>query len=230
MIRVLSYIFWLFFPARCAVCGKILRCGEHICNDCSGKLEPVDKICITCGNDKKQCTCKWQVFRFRGCIGAFNKDDNSMAAIKNFKLGGNSYIADFLADHMVDKFKKHYADIHFDAVTAVPVHPVKKFFKGYNHSEMLARRLGKTVNLPYRELLWKIRFKKGQHNLNRKERFENIKGMFSAFLPQSAQTVLLVDDIKSTGATLDECTRALMYAGVKDVYCITAISNSGRNT
>ena len=44
------------------------------------------------------------------------------------------------------------------------------------------------------------------------------------------ETVLLVDDIKSTGATLDECTRALMYAGVKDVYCITAISNSGRNT
>lgn len=230
MIKAPEFIFWLFFPARCAVCGKILRAGRHICPECDKNLERIDKLCISCGSDKKQCTCKWQVFRFRGCIGAFNKGDNSMAAVKNFKIGGNSYIADFLAYNMADKFKKHYADIRFDAVTAVPVHPVKKFFKGYNHSEMLARRLGKDLSLPYYELLGKIQFNKGQHNLKRQQRFQNVKGMFSAKLPPDIETVLLVDDIKSTGATLDECARALMFAGAKDVYCITAVLNSGRGT
>lgn len=220
---------WLIFPARCSVCGKVLNFGEYICEECNLKIERIDKICTACGNDKNLCTCKRQVFRFNSCIGAFNYGDNAMSAVKRFKFGNNLYIAEFLADEMSDKFQKHYNNIRFDAVTAVPMHPLKKFAKGYNQSEVIARKLCKNINLPYIKLLSKIRFNKTQHKQDRHLRFENIKGVFSAKLPYNIETVLLVDDIKSTGATLDECTRELMFAGVKQVYCITAILNGGGN-
>ena len=90
--------------------------------------------------------------------------------------------------------------------------------------------ISKETQIPISHALKQTGDKLTQHELPASLRVQNVAGVFGATKQICGQTVLLVDDIKSTGATLDECTRALMYAGVKDVYCITAISNSGRNT
>ncbi len=127
---------------------------------------------------------------------------------------------------MVNIVNKRYSGINFDFITAVPMSRTKKFIKGYNHSEHLAKYISKCCGIPYNNCLLKLRRGKTQHKLKYRERFLNVKNKYGCRDITGAGNVLLVDDVKTTGATLDESTRQLMFAGAADVYCVTAIVNS----
>lgn len=219
-------VLWYIFPKMCASCGKIIRRFEDLCPECAKTIEKIKKPCLDCGADEKECMCKYYVYRFRGCIGAYKKGDVSMRVLYSFKLGDDFRVADFLADKMHEKFLENFSEIKFDAITAVPMRPFKKFTKSYNHSEVLAKKLSKRTGIPYKNLLKTTsKANKSQHLLSREERFANVRGMYKAKEFENIKTVLLVDDIKTTGASLNECTKQLMVAGAEDVYCAVAIVN-----
>lgn len=216
-------VLWYIFPKMCASCGKVIRKFEDLCPECAKNIEKIKKPCLDCGADQKECMCKYYVYRFRGCIAAYKKGDVSMRTLYSFKLGDDFRVAEFLADKIYEKFLEHFSEIKFDAITAVPMRPIKKFSKSYNHSEVLAKKLSKRTGIPYINLLETAKKGKPQHLLSREDRFENVKGMYKAKDFQDIKTVLLVDDIKTTGASLNECTKQLMMSGVEDVYCAVAI-------
>ncbi len=224
-MNFIKYIVWLLFPKRCAVCGEIIQRNSAVCKKCNDELEYIGKNCSVCGAVKKHCECKRHVYRFSGCVAPFYKGDNSMKMIYRFKLGNKTDCADFLSDKMCQKIKEYFGSVEFDRVTSVPMSPFKYFYKGYNHSEVIAKSVAQKLGIEYCRLLKKRPFKKSQHTLGHKERIENVKNMFYFRDENHYKTVLLIDDVKSTGATLNECTKELLFSGVRDVYCATAVMN-----
>lgn len=229
MNKIIEYFLWLIFPQRCAVCNKIIVKDRHLCKECAENIERIEKICTVCGSDKKYCVCKRRVFHFRGSTAVFNHGDFSKQAINFFKFRGNSEISNFLSSEMILNIKENFPDIRFDYVVPVPMHPFKRFIKGFNHSELLAKKIAKGLEVPYASPLKKLKYYSTQHRSTYQKRRENVKGLF---LSENiyAKNVLLVDDIKTTGATLDECARQLMFSGAQNVYCATAISNNYRKS
>lgn len=225
MKEFIKYLLWLIFPRRCAVCSKLIDSDKYLCPDCSENIERINKICTVCASEKKQCICKRRVFHFEGATAVFNHGDYSKQVVNNFKFRGNGEIAEFLSKEMTESVKENLKDINFDMVVPVPMHSFKKFIKGFNHSEKLARLIADGIGVQFDNPLKKIKLGKPQHCSSYKERRENIKGMFSCE-KVTAKKILLVDDIRTTGSTLDECSRELLFAGAHRVYCVTAIVNN----
>ncbi len=224
-MKFLDNLLWVFFPKRCVCCGRVIERTSHLCKTCEADINKADRICIKCGASKRKCECKFTVYHFEACVAPIVRDETSMRVISNFKFRDNIDVADYLAEKMSESVSKYYGDIDFDGIFAVPMDDDKKSRKGFNQSEVLARRIAARTGVPYIDKLYKKRKTKTQHTLKRAERFENVKDAFACDKLGRVSNVLLVDDIKTTGATLDECTRELMFAGADKVYCLTALVN-----
>jgi competence protein ComFC len=132
-----------------------------------------------------------------------------------FKLGGERRAAPSMARVMM----RATNDLTADVVTFVPSSPKSMGERGFNPAEALARPLSRTLRLPCRPLLRKIRSTTDQAELGRDERRRNLMGAFRA--RRVAGRVLLVDDVMTTGATADACARALREAGADQVLVVT---------
>lgn len=215
----------LFYPKTCAVCGCIIDEEEELCDYCHETIVRCDPIkrCPRCGTDKRNCQCKKRVFRFDGCIAPFVNTGAARRAMHLFKFRRRLSAENFFARQMALCVRNEYRDISFGGVCFVPMPLKKQLARGYNQSRLLAEKIAEILKLPLCGALYYRRSGKPQHTLSEKERFENVKGLYYAKFPVRGKTLLLVDDIKTTGATLDECAGQLLAAGADSVYCVTAL-------
>lgn len=225
MNRVALLFKEILHPKKCCACGKIIDENESLCDYCHEMLVRCDPIkrCTACGLDKKNCQCKRQAFAFSGCVAPFFNTGVAQMAVYGFKFRRKMAGAEFLSRQMALCVKNEYRDIKFDGVCFVPMNLRKKIRRGYNQSELLAEQISKILDLPlYNPLICK---RKGasQHTLSEKERFKNVEGLYSATPLARGKTLLLVDDIKTTGATLNECAKQLLKSGAARVFCVTAL-------
>ncbi|MEE1238890.1 MAG: hypothetical protein UHO61_03080, partial [Acutalibacteraceae bacterium] len=95
--------------------------------------------------------------------------------------------------------------------------------RGFNQSRVLAEKIAEILGIPIADELVCLKNGKRQHDLFGKERFENVKGRYKAKTGTKGKMLLLVDDIKTTGATLNECAKQLCLSGADGVYCVTAL-------
>ena len=132
-------------------------------------------------------------------------------------------IFDFFAQEMANTINKRFKNVEFDAVLPVPMHIKKLRKRGFNQSEMLARNVSEKLGVPYEnKLLFQGKCTKSQHTLKYKQRLVNVKDAYKvANVPNDYKTVLLVDDVLTSGATINECAKKLRINGVQNVYCIT---------
>ena len=164
------------------------------------------------------------VYHFNGCVAPFYNEGIAQKAMYEFKFRKKEYIASFFAEQMALFVKQCFPEIEFDLVTFVPMHFLKRISRGYNQSFLLAEKISKILNIPLVYSLLGAKFKwKTQHSMAFKERFKNVKDKYYCKEKIEGKTVLLVDDIKTTGATLDECAKQLMVCGANKVYCITGL-------
>ncbi len=235
-MKVFNVIVNALFPTKCISCGEIIDRDNSLCDYCYEMLEYVDssKICTHCGRIKKECTCKYRVYHFGGCVAPFENKDVAQNAMYRFKFARISGGVEFFAFEMAKAVKTVYNQIDFDCITFVPMHFIKKIKRGFNQSEVLAKKLSQILGINFCENLLSVRYSpKIQHKTDPKERFSNVKGMYSFNYNVTGKTVLLVDDIKTTGATLDECAKQLLLAGADNVYCVTGLiskSKKGKKT
>ena len=110
----------------------------------------------------------------------------------------------------------------FDGIAYVPLSGKSRRARGYDQSRLLARRLGKALGIPVVKALRKCRDTQTQHQLSREERAENVRGAYSCGMDLSGRSLLLVDDIVTTGSTLRECAAALYDSGAQSVCGICA--------
>ena len=146
---------------------------------------------------------------FNGVVAPFYFRDSVSRAVHRFKFYGYTELADNMAREMTNKIDESFCDIGFDFVTFVPLSKRRYRKRGYNQAELLAQKIADRLSIPCLKSLNKIRETETQRGASAKERRVNLFGAF----------VLLVDDVKTTGSTLNECSEILKAYGAKAVYC-----------
>lgn len=237
----------LLYPKTCPVCGEVLQ-GEKgkkvlrntLCSNCKNKIIPVKSpVCKQCGKpirDTKEefcfdCRKRKKTYFVQG-FAVWEYDKYMKNSITQFKYGGRKEYADFYIEEVVYYYGKRLSELQFDAVIPVPLHKDKLRFRGFNQAEILAKKLGEKLEINILDsLLCRVRNTKPQKGLDDKERYENIRQAFSVTDKESAKNlnrVLLVDDIYTTGTTINQCAAELVKAGTKEVYFLCLCIGSER--
>lgn len=228
---MLNRLFSFIFPNTCLGCGEIIADGEYFCDCCYELLSRIDsdKQCIKCGLPKGKCDCNNEVYSFDGIIAPFYNKDTAQNAMYAFKFNKRKYIATFFAQQMALNFKYVYSDTPFDGICYVPL-SAKSFRKrGFNQSREIAVKMAEILKIPLLDGQLGCKNKhKSQHKTSAEERKENVKGVYYP-LKKASGRILLVDDIKTTGATLNACAEQLLLSGATSVYCITGLITYNRD-
>ncbi len=216
----------LVFPNRCAGCGAIIPEGEGFCDYCFEFLPKtaIDTRCKVCGNKKDHCSCKNHIFYFTSATAPYYNQGVAKKAMYIFKFRKKPYFANIFARQMALSVKTDFYGVRFTGIVYVPMPLKKELKRGYNQSYELAVKLSEILNIPLINNALGCNMKRiSQHKTNYRERFKNVKGMYYPNVSLKGQRLLLVDDIKTTGATLNECSRSLLKAGANEVYCVTGL-------
>ena len=209
--RILS----VFFPARCPYCRRVLDQPAVMCDRCRATLG--------------KCPYPIPIFQGEGgqelvCLSPFLYQRAVKNAVTRFKFKDHPELSDALGSAMAEKVRPY--GTAFDCVTCVPLARSRFQERGYNQSELLARRVGKDLSIPYRDLLEKWKETPAQHTLGKNMREQNVAGVYRVKEKASivGKQILLCDDIVTTGATLRECSRVLLEGGAASVTCCTLAS------
>ena len=204
---------------------------QFLCGCCTDLPEKINKdVCIKCGLIKRKCICKKTKFHFSGVIAPFWYKGKIKDSLLKFKFGNAVDYSDYFAAQMADAIKTKYYNIDFDSIVYVPMTKKQIITRGYNQCNVLANKISNHILLPImHNALIKVKENKTQHNLIRTERFSNVRNVYAVNDIVKGKTLLLIDDIKSTGATLDECARQLLLSGADSVYCVVTLLNSGND-
>lgn len=212
------------FPERCPLCRELLPLDVSTCPGCrdTAKRIPPD-FCEHCGAEAAACQCSNDSVKFSHFTAVYIYSGLTRARIHKFKFDGDLRTGRSLGDEMSFRAAEVFYSAKFDIVTFVPMTRSAEKKRGYNQSEILARQLAKRFFIPCQELLVKVRETPSQHTLNSKERQSNLENAFATAgnADIKGKTVVLCDDIKTTGTTLKKCESLLFDMGARDVYCIS---------
>lgn len=215
-------LFDLIFPKYCLGCfcegswlcpkcrQKVIIVKSQLCPGCE-RLSPSGRFCLKCRRGKA----------LKGILAAFYFQEGPLKElVHNFKYNHILELKEILAQGMAEVFSQNYAADDRLIVSFVPLHWLRKAQRGYNQAEVLAQEVARALNLPEQNLLRKVRATPRQVELPAKKRRENLGNAFCV-RPQKAikgKTIILIDDIATTGTTLNECAKVLKKAGAREVW------------
>lgn len=202
-----------------ALLGTFLSPTPHLCCLCEKELYlGPDGLCEECRAALKYANAPAPAAELDGMTAGLVYDEALAHAFYRFKAGEQTFLAPFFA-----QFMHLEADWHADAIVPVPLHPLKLWMRTYNQSELLARELSKASGIPVREdLLRRVRYTGAQKSRSAAARRTALKNVFSASPEVKGLSLILVDDVVTTGSTLTACARALKKAGAARVYGVCA--------
>ena len=233
--RLVKLFLHFWFPRTCFACGRDLKwdataplcpaCeaalavpGPLICQRCGAVLKSGGAHCYACrGSQARQYKCR--IIR-----SAFVFNASSRALVHALKYARADYLARYMGQQMARQFALHPELAETEVLVPVPLFPKRGKQRGYNQSELLARQLGRQIGLPVNTTaLARVRNTVSQTTLGRQGRLQNMSGAFAVVRPHEVRgkTVLLIDDVATTGATLEGCAQALAAAGAKKVLAYT---------
>lgn len=216
----------LFFPNRCIFCDTLIDPFEHYCEDCIRNIPFIKgEICRNCGEELLDCSCMGEPNYYTEVAATMYYDEAVRKCVHRFKFKGERNIYKPLSELMIKTFYKRYSDKHIDYVTYVPMHPKRERERGFNQSFLLAKEIAQAIEIPFAEnMLIKVLNTNSQHECSAFERTGNLIGAFDVSDKYDivGKNILLVDDIKTTGATLNECGKMFCLYDVNSVFCLTA--------
>lgn len=211
----------------CDICGIEIFNGDNLCQKCRDTVTVNNRFtCPVCGRKNpspRLCLeCKAQPPLYDKAVSPYVYSDGTQALMLKFK-NGEGYLKDYFARAMYagcGNFKDA------DAICFVPMTRYAQRCRGFNQSELLAAELAKMTGLPLlKKAVKKVKKSSSQKVLTRKEREENLKSCFKADKNAvDGKTLILVDDVLTTGATADAVAKELKKCGAKKVYLVTAAS------
>ena len=215
------------FPPRCMVCLDIIPAGQPkwICAECDGLLEFItEPVCVRCGahTESERGLCA-------GCAGnpehinlesnraLFVYDDITKRLIYNFKYLNHPEIAEGLSEIMPGPVFRDY--LRADMLTYVPLHRRRLYKRGFNQTEAFAKAVAGKTGVPLHNLLTRKRDTKPQSSLHYHSRLENLTNAFEINKKTDIRnkSVIIIDDIYTTGATMEACAETLKKGGAARV-------------
>lgn len=227
----------MLFAARCRLCEELLTTASRVpvCPSCLGRVRPLELLafCARCqrplsltgpaAEPEAWCGACRQEETVFDCLRSFGAYDAELRAlIVLLKYNRVRSLAAPLAGWTALAIRENPGLAEVDAVVPVPLHPRRQRLRGYNQAELIARELARGLKRPV-EPRWLARIKDtpSQTGLTPAQRIENVRGAFAASDKVDNRRILLVDDVCTTGATLNACARALQRAGAASVQAVT---------
>lgn len=206
---------------------------SKVCKDCTAKLSPIlvstCEICFRPLDDHlKVCDDCLQITQRDRVqnVSAVSYTSKTKKVLARFKYLGDEGYARYIGAIMCEALEKHYTHIPFSLITSVPLHQNRIKERGFNQAQLLADQIGKSLGWPALSLLERTKASPPQASLGRKARIQSLHDSFQINLDGrqldlTSHTILLVDDVYTTGTTIRECAKILRRAGVQTVYAIT---------
>jgi ComF family protein len=231
----------LLFPSRCRICGK--NNVDVICRECLHEFPRLTgETCNCCGSPLKptkttqanqpttacaiqECAkCHGKDIRFASAKSAGIYKGSLKTAIHQLKYKNGKALAPYLAHFMHES--EHTCIESTNAITYVPITKRKEAYRGYNQSQLVAKELSKLTGLPCSNLLLRLHDNEEQNKSKLSARSSNVAGAFAANNRANTRSItgkkiLLIDDVLTTGSTVNECSRMLIEAGFKEIHVFT---------
>ena len=227
----------VLLPAPCRICGRTLATASAIpiCTSCFASIEPiVEPMCQCCGRPfevapQSQMPASSQLCRLcRSNLYAFDRarcfaqyNDALSGAILLLKYEEVTRLGTWFAEKLANLFSSAGDDAPLDLIVPVPLHPDRRRERGYNQAELIARPLARRLGLRLdAKLLVRAKPRPAQLVLSRSEHWKSVRGAYATRPGVRVDNlrILLVDDVMTTGATLDACSRVLKKAGASSVF------------
>ncbi|QXK92376.1 ComF family protein [Neoehrlichia mikurensis] len=225
---MLSKVINLIFPQACVNCKNIIDYNKSLCNTCENAIDFLnDNYCITCGlilkNNAKVCSkCLLNPPYITQLESIFAYNQHSKNIILNFKFLDNLYHIKTYAKWMYAK--GHHLFPEVDIIVPIPLHTKKLLYRKYNQAAVLANSISKLCKLPVELFaLKRIHYTTPLYNLSIKMREQTIKKSFKINNINAIQgkNILLIDDVITTGITIQTCAKVLINSGAKEVKALT---------
>jgi ComF family protein len=210
------------FYSNCIVCDKQIHYSKLICFDCINKIEPIKNKCSNCGNPLginttfcKHCLSN-KNYDYLYALYWYKKEIRLIIKNIKFQYGIKGI---FEIKKLVSNTDLNIKD--YDLITVCPSHFIRKFRRFVHPADIVAKTLSSNYKIKYKKVLKRIKNTEFQWKMKRNERFKNVKGAFSVNQNLSGLKILLVDDILTTGATINECAAVLKNAGADKIDSLT---------
>lgn len=226
-MAVKNTLLWdLLFPRRCPVCDGIVRFRrELICSACLKKIRFISgSTCMKCGKELQQegeycydCQSRRHLYIQGAAIFEYR---SVSAALYRFKYAGRSEYADFFGRCMASVLREKLKLWKVQALIPVPIHSSRKRKRGYNQAQCLAEVIGEVTGIPVRDdIITRCRKTVPQKELSEQQRQNNLKKAFKILKNDvKLDTIVIIDDIYTTGSTIDAMAFMLHAAGIKNIY------------
>lgn len=224
----------LFFPPVCAICSASVEPNEYLCDVCDAKAPRIKPpFCATCSEpfagaitEVFSCAnCAHRSLHFESAVAVYRSRGVVRKLVHEFKYGRQQHLRHPLARWLgetLDDPRLHGR--RFDILVPVPLHPARERERGFNQAALLAELLSAHTSIPLRSALERIRYTTTQTAYDRAERMENLHDAFRLRKNMNVRElrVLLIDDVLTTGSTLNECARVLKACGAISIHAATA--------
>ncbi len=226
---ILDSVDKLLFPPVCLACNlPVDAAAEVLCPECRERLLPIaENYCDKCGAplENYRCeACSHLAYEFDYARSAYVHQTPAQELVHHLKYDALRSPAFFFGHALLGIPAAKLFRGHFDLVTAVPLHRVRQRERGYNQSELLGRALAEELGIPFVQPVLRHVNTRSQTHLSRQARLDNLSGAFSLRRKAnvSGQRVIVVDDVFTTGTTVNEVSRVLKAGGAARVAVLTA--------
>lgn len=216
-----------FLKKHCLICGSAISDCHSLCDLCSPKMPILENknLCKCCGinlfTDKSNCgECLQKQPYFDETHAVWAYDTLASHLIQRLKFYEDFSALPYLVASLAEKMQYEYEDRNFpQVIVPVPIHTYRLIKRGFNQTDEIGRRLAKILHIPYQnKLLYKVKSTTVQAGLDVKDRHKNLKAAFKLKRPAAVESVALLDDVMTTGATVNEVAKVLKQSGVQEVH------------
>ncbi|MDD5349882.1 MAG: ComF family protein [Chthoniobacteraceae bacterium] len=223
----------LLYPPHCAICRAATPSGEHLCAACRAQAPALKgTLCAVCSTPFSGqisgpfvcSSCLERHFAFTCAVSRYRSAGPVRELVHRLKYQRAVHLRGVLAGWLAEALgDPRLQDPPPDRLVPVPLHPARQRERGFNQARLLAETLSRRSGIPLSDCLRRVRFTPSQTRLDRKERMENLRDAFQLRqnCPVRNLHLLLIDDVLTTGSTVDACARVLREAGAASVRVAT---------